>query len=146
MSVFGSFIKDIESFAAKVEAAFKKLFGEAPSWIVIAQGVLTYLGPIVVTILTIGGGAALGDEANRIIANIKADLATALAVASTAAAATGLPTLLAGIQMQLPALLAALKVSNPASLSRIENYVAIIDTELTALLGATSAVATLAGV
>ena len=142
MSVFGSFIKDIESFAAKVEAAFKKLFGEAPSWIVIAQGVLTYLGPIVVTILTIGGGAALGDEANRIIANIKADLATALAVASTAAAATGLPTLLAGIQMQLPALLAALKVSNPASLSRIENYVAIIDTELTALLGATPAVAT----
>lgn len=142
MSVFGSFIKDIESFAAKVEAAFKKLFGEAPSWIVIAQGVLTYLGPIVVTILTIGGGSALGEEANRIIANIKADLATALAVASTAAAATGLPTLLAGIQMQLPALLAALKVSNPASLSRIENYVAIIDTELTALLGATPAVAT----
>ena len=142
MSVFGSFIKDIESFAAKVEAAFKKLFGEAPSWIVIAQGVLTYLGPIVVTILTIGGGSALGEEANRIIANIKADLATALAVASTAAAATGLPMLLAGIQMQLPALLAALKVSNPASLSRIENYVAIIDTELTALLGATPAVAT----
>ena len=142
MSAFGNFIKDIESFAAKVEAAFKKLFGEAPSWIVIAQGVLTYLGPIVVTILTIGGGAALGDEANRIIANIKADLATALAVASTAAAATGLPTLLAGIQMQLPALLAALKVSNPASLSRIENYVAIIDTELTALLGATPAFAT----
>ena len=141
MSVFGNFIKDIESFASKVEAAFKKLFGEAPSWIVIAQGVLTYLGPVVVTILTIGGGAALGDEANRIIANIKADLATALAVASTAAASTGLPTLLAGIQMQLPALLAALKVSNPASLSRIENYVAIIDTELTALLGATPAVA-----
>ena len=146
MSVFGSFIKDIESFAAKVEAAFKKLFGEAPSWIVIAQSVLTYLGPIVVMILTIGGGAALGDEANRIIADIKADLATALAVASTAAAATGLPTLLAGIQMQLPTLLAALKVSNPASLSRIENYVAIIDTELTALLGAAPAFATPAGV
>jgi hypothetical protein len=139
MSFFGSFIRDVESFAAKVEAAFKKLFGEAPSWIVIAQGVLTYLGPVVVMILTIGGGPALGEEANRIIGNIKADLATALAVASTAAAATGLPTLLAGIQMQLPALLAALKVSNPASLSRIENYVAMIDTELTALLGATPA-------
>jgi hypothetical protein len=136
VSIFSGFIKDIDSFASKVESAFKKLFGEAPSWIAIAQGVLTYLGPIVVTILTIGGGAALGDEANAIIANIKSDLATAFAVASTAGAATGLPTLLAGIQSQLPALLAALKVSNPTSLSKIESYVAIIDTELTALLGA----------
>lgn len=136
MSIFSSFIKDIESFASKVEGAFKKLFGEAPSWIVIAQGVLTYLGPVVVTILTIGGGPALGNEANTIIANIKADLATAFAVATTAGAANSLPTLLAGIQSQLPALLAALKVSNPTSLSKIENYVSIIDTELTALLGA----------
>lgn len=136
MSIFSSFIKDIESFAAKVEGAFKKLFGEAPSWIVIAQGVLTYLGPIVVTILTVGGGPVLGEAANTIIANIKADLATAFAVASTAHAATNLPALLAGIQAQLPELLAALRVSNPTSLSTIEKYVAIIDTELTALLNA----------
>ena len=136
MSIFGSIVKDLESFAGKVEAAFKKLFSEAPSWIVIAQGVLTYLGPVVVTILTLGGGAALGEEANSIIATIKADLATALAVASTASASTGLPSLLSGIQSQLPALLAALKVSNPGSLAKIENYVSIIDAELTALLGA----------
>ena len=141
MSIFSVFIKDIESFASKVEAAFKKLFGEAPSWIAIAQGVLTYLGPIVVTILTIGGGPALGAEANAIIANIKSDLATAFAVATSAGAATNLPSLLADIQSQLPALLAALKVSNPTSLSKIENYVAIIDTELTALLGAAPAIA-----
>ena len=88
MSVFSNVIKDLKSFAAKVEAAFKKLFGDAPSWIVIAQGVLTYLGPIVVTILTIGGGAALGDEANQIIGTIKTDLATALATVTTANAAT----------------------------------------------------------
>jgi len=139
MSIFETFIKDIESFASKVEGAFKKLFGQAPSWIVIAQGVLTYLGPIVVTILTIGGGAALGDEANTIIANIKADLATAFAVATTASSATSLPALLAGIQAQLPALLAALKVSNPSTLKTIEKYVSIVDTELTALLNAAPA-------
>jgi hypothetical protein len=141
MSVFSSLIKDLESFASKVEAAFKKLFSEAPSWITIAQGVLTYLGPIVVTILTIGGGSVLGEEANAIIANIKTDLATALAVASTAGAATSLPTLLTGIQSQLPALLAAIKVSNPASLSTIENDVSIIATELTALINAAPAAA-----
>jgi hypothetical protein len=136
MSVLGGLMKDVESFGSKVESAFKKLFGEAPSWIAIVQSVLTYLGPIVVTILTLGGGVALGDEANTIIAGIKTDLATALAATSTVDAATSLPKLLQGIQAQLPALLAAVKVSNPAALSAIENDVAIVATELTALLNA----------
>lgn len=141
MSVFSNVVKDLKSFAAKVEAAFKKLFGEAPSWIAIAQGVLTYLGPIVVTILTVGGGSALGDEANTIIASIKADLATALATVSTADAATSMPGLLTDIQLQLPTLLAAVKVSNPSTVSQIENYTNIIDTEITALLNAMPAAA-----
>jgi hypothetical protein len=131
-----SLISDLKSFASKVEAAFKKLFGDAPTWISIAQGVLTYLGPIVVTILTIGGGPALGSEANTIIASIKADLATALATVNTADAATSLPNLLTGIQSQLPALLAAVKVSNPNAVAEIENYTNIIDTEITALINA----------
>ena len=105
MSVFSNVIKDLKSFSAKVEAAFKKLFGDAPSWIAIAQGVLTYLGPVVVTILTIGGGSALGNEANEIIGTIKTDLATALATVTTVNAANSLPNLLADIQTQLPALL-----------------------------------------
>ena len=136
MSVLGNVIKDLKSFGAKVEAAFKKLFGDAPSWIAIAQGVLTYLGPIVVTILTIGGGSALGNEANEIIGNIKTDLATALATVNTANASTSLPSLLTGIQTQLPALLAAVKVSNPATVAQIENWTNVIDTEISALLNA----------
>jgi hypothetical protein len=136
MSVFGNVIKDLKSFGSKLEAAFKKLFGDAPSWIVIAQGVLTYLGPIVVTILTVGGGAALGNEANSILGNIKTDLATALATVTTANSANGLPSLLADIQSQLPALLAAVKISNPSTATSIENYTKIIDTEITALLNA----------
>jgi hypothetical protein len=131
----------LKSFAAKVEAAFKKLFGDAPTWIEIAQGVLTYLGPVLVTILTVGGGSALGDEANSIIGNIKTDLATALATVDTADAATSLPNLLSGIQSQLPELLAAVKVSAPATVSKVETYTSIIDTELTALLNAIPAAA-----
>lgn len=141
MSALSNVIKDLKSFAAKVEAAFKKLFGDAPAWISIAQGVLTYLGPIVVTILTIGGGAALGDEANEIIGTIKSDLATALATVTTADAATSLPSLLSDIQAQLPSLLAAVKVSDPSVVARIENYTNIIDTEITALLTALPAAA-----
>jgi hypothetical protein len=141
MSVFSNVIKDLKSFSAKVEAAFKKLFGAAPSWIAIAQGVLTYLGPIVVTILTIGGGPALGDEANEIIGTIKTDLATALATVTAANGATSLPSLLADIQTQLPALLAAVKVSNPSVVASLEKYTNMIDTEITALLTALPAVA-----
>jgi hypothetical protein len=141
MSVFSNVIKDLKSFSAKVEAAFKKLFGDAPSWIAIAQGVLTYLGPVVVTILTIGGGSALGNEANEIIGTIKTDLATALATVTTVNAANSLPNLLADIQTQLPALLAAVKVSNPSVVASIENYTNIIDTEITALLTALPAAA-----
>ena len=141
MSVFSNVIKDLKSFSAKVEAAFKKLFGDAPSWIAIAQGVLTYLGPIVVTILTIGGGPALGDEANQIIATIKTDLATALATVTAANGATSLPSLLADIQTQLPVLLAAVKVSNPTVVASIEKYTNMIDAEITALLTALPAAA-----
>jgi hypothetical protein len=136
MSVFGNAVKDLKSFGSKVEAAFKKLFGEAPTWISIAQGVLTYLGPIVVTILTVGGGSALGEEANAIIGTIKADLATALATVSTVNASQSLPSLLTGIQTQLPALLAAVKVSNPATVAQIESWTNVIDTEIAALLNA----------
>ncbi len=136
MSIFGHIISDLKSFAAKVEAAFKKLFGEAPSWITVAQGVLTYLGPIVVTILTLGGGAALGSDANEIIGGIKTDLATALATVKTADAATSLPKLLSGIQAELPGLLAAVRVSNPSVVSKVESYTNVIDTEITALLNA----------
>jgi len=136
-----SLITDLKSFASKVEVAFKKLFGDAPEWITIAQGVLTYLGPVVVTILTIGGGVALGTEANTIIAGIKSDLATAMATVTTVNAASSLPALLTGIQAQLPALLAAVKVSNPTKAAEIENYTSIISTELTAVVNAIPSVA-----
>jgi hypothetical protein len=135
-NIFTTVIKDLESFAWKIEAAFKKLFGDAPAWLTIAQGTLTYLGPIVVTIVTIGGGSALGDEANNIIASIKSDLAVALATVTAVNASTSLPALLVSIQNQLPSLLAAVKVSNPAVVAQVENYTNIIDTEITALINA----------
>ena len=59
MSIFSTIIQDLKSFASKVETEFKKLFNEAPSWISIAQGVLTYLGPVVVTIVDVAGGCCV---------------------------------------------------------------------------------------
>jgi hypothetical protein len=136
MSIFSTIITDLKSFASKVEAEFKKLFHEAPSWLAIAQGVLTYLGPIVVTIADIAGGVALGTEANTIIADIKTKLATAAALATTVDNATSLTGLLADIQSDLPSLLSALQISNPSTVSSVTNYTDIIGTEITALLNA----------
>ena len=140
MSVFSNVIKDLKSFAAKVESAFKKLFGDAPSWIAIAQGVLTYLGPIVVTILTIGGGAALGKRRTDYWEH-QGGPGDGAGYGDDGDAAGSLPKLLADIQLQLPALLAAVKISNPSTVTSIENYTNIIDTEITALLNALPAAA-----
>lgn len=121
---------------SKVETEFKKLFSEAPSWLVIAQGVLTYLGPIVVAIADIAGNAALGTEANTILADIKTKLATAAALATTVSNATSVTDVLTDIQADLPLLLGALQISNPTTVSSVTNYIDIIGTEITALLNA----------
>jgi hypothetical protein len=136
MSIFSTIITDLKSFASKVETEFKKLFSEAPSWLVIAQGVLTYLGPIVVAIADVAGNAALGAEANTILADIKTKLATAAALVATVSNATSVTDVLMDIQADLPSLLSALQVSNPTTVVSVTNYIDIIGTEITALLNA----------
>ena len=132
---FATIIADLKSFASKIESAFKKLFGDAPAWIAIAQGVITYLGPIAVTITGLIN-PALGTEASTIIANIKSKLATASALTSTLASATDVAAVLTDIQNDLPQLLAALQVSNPELVSKVTTYTSIFDTEIEALLAA----------
>ncbi|MBW4037527.1 MAG: hypothetical protein HIU91_01395 [Acidobacteria bacterium] len=138
MSVFGSIIGDFRSFASKVEAEFKKMFKEAPSWLAIAEGVLTYLGPIVVTIVDIAGGPALGTEAGAVLSDIKTKLATAAAMVKTAGSTTGIEGVLTEIQADLPVLLSALQVSNPTSVEKVTAYTEIVGTELAALLSSLS--------
>ena len=136
MSIFGSIIRDLKSFASMVESEFKKLFKQAPSWLSIAEGVLTYLGPIVVTIVDVAGGPALGAEANVILEGIKTKLATVSAMVKTASNATGIVSVLTDIQDSLPALLAALQITNPSTVGNVTGYTDIVATEITALLNA----------
>lgn len=144
MSIFSTIITDLKSFAAKVENEFKKLFNEAPSWLSIAQGVLTYLGPILVTVADVAGGAAMGSEANTILADIKTKLATAAALVTSVSDATNLTGVLTDVQSDLPSLLSALQISNPSTVTEVTNYTNIISTEITALLNAIPASTTVA--
>jgi hypothetical protein len=136
MSVFESLIKDVESFAGKVEKEFKRMFKQAPSWLAIAEGVLTYLGPVVVTIADVAGGPALGSEAEVVLSDIKTKLATAAAMVKTAGSVTGIAGVLEEVQTDLPVLLHALQVSNPGTLTKVTSYTDIVAAELAALLGA----------
>lgn len=136
MSVFGTLVGDLKSFASKVEAEFRKMFKEAPSWIAIAEGVLTYLGPVVVTLVEVAGGPVLGTEAELVISDIKTKLATAAAMVKTAGSTKGIAGVLEEIQADLPVLLGALQVSNPATVEKVTGYTGIVATELAALLEA----------
>ena len=141
MSNCSTIITDLKSFASKVETEFKKLFHEAPSWLSIVQAVLTYLGPVVVMLADAAGGAALGTEADTILADIKTKLATAAALATTVNNAPNLAGVLTDIQSDLPSLLAALQVSNPSTVSEVTSYTNTIGTEITALMNAIPATA-----
>lgn len=133
-NIFTKIIKDIESEASKFEDVFKKLFGEAPTWLTIASNFVGYAAPIITTIATLAGGPLVGTETGNILAAIKVDLATALATVNAVDAATSVPTLLKGVQSQLPALLAAVKIENPAIVSKVETYTTLISGEIDALL------------
>lgn len=134
MSFFGSMVGDLGSFASKVESEFQRMFKEAPSWLAIAEGVLTYLGPVVVTIAGVAGGPMLGAEASGVLSGIKTKMATAAAMVKTAGSAAGVAGVLAEIQTDLPVLLTALRVSNPATVEKVTVYTQIVGTELAALL------------
>ena len=136
MGVFGSMVSDLRSFASRVEAEFKKMFKEAPSWAMVAEGVLTYLGPVVVTIVDVAGGPAMGAEAASVLSDIKTKLATAAAMVKMAESTTGVEGVLAEIQADLPTLLGALQVSHPAAVEKVTAYTQIVATELAALLSA----------
>jgi hypothetical protein len=100
------------------------------------RGVLTYLGPVVVTIVDVAGGPAMGTEAESVLSDIKTKLATVAAMVKTAESTTGVEGVLAEIQTDLPTLLGALQVSNPAALEKVSAYTQIVGTELAALLSA----------
>ncbi len=144
MSIFSKIIKGIESFASKFEKEFQKLLGEAPSWITIVQGVITYAGPLVTTIATLAAGAPAGSAVASILATIKNDLVVASTAAQAGASATSIQTLLASLQTNLPALLAAAKVENLQTVAEIEKIVNLLIPEIDALLEAVPAEATAA--
>jgi hypothetical protein len=131
---FSNIIKDFETVASAIEKAFKNLFNHAPSWLNIAAATITYVSPLVETLITLSAGAADAAEAQDILTGVETDLAAASQLIKTVNAETTLPGVLNQILASLPTLLALVKVKNPELVAQIEVYTTLITKELEALL------------
>jgi hypothetical protein len=137
-NIFTTLIKDVKTFASKVEAGLKKLFGEMPKIEQIIASVLTVVAPLLQTLVALVDPVAAPATA-AILAEIKTDLATAYTASvavNTIADSSSIKSALTNIQSNLPALLAAAKVENVGVVSQIEGFVNAITPELEAVLTA----------
>jgi hypothetical protein len=119
----------MNKFWDKVETAFKKLFGSA-SWEKTTSSVLTYVGPLLETLLSLTD-PAVAPLVTGIVNTVQSDLATVSAVVSGATATPpanelqAVTNALGSIQTNLAALLSAAGVKNSANAAQLT---AVVDT------------------
>lgn len=129
----------LKTFAEKVEAEAKKLFGST-RWENTLSAGISYLAPFVETLV----GLAAGQPAEALVAGavnmVQTDLATIKALVSGATVPAGSPAVtvikagLASLQSNLGALLTAAEVKSSKTSAEITSTVTLIAGEATALL------------
>lgn len=130
-----SIISDLKTFASKVEAEFIKLFTKAPAILQIATGVVSYLAPLVVGIVT-ELNPVEGSATAAAVSVIESGLAALSAAAKSLASATTIQQIVADLEAALPSLLAAVKVENSALVEKVEAFVSLFGSEITAISSA----------
>jgi len=125
------------TFWHKVETALKKIFGST-SWEQTAIAVLTYAGPLLVTLVTVAGGGSAGAIVAAAVTAAKSDLGVAAAIVS---GATGTPAAsdvalfvnaMNSIKANLQGLLSAAEVKNSGKQAEITSIVNTIVDEIDA--------------
>jgi hypothetical protein len=131
MSIFGTVVTDLESFAHKFETEFEKLWGKAPNFVTVATTTLTFVGPILEAVL-----AAVAPEAlplvTPIIAKVESDLAAAKSLLTVVGPTVSLKGLVAGAQTDLSTLAPVANITDPKTVANIN----LVLGELSALLNA----------
>ena len=129
----------ISSFFSKIGTEFKKLFGKAPAFEQIAQSVITYVSPILLTVLTFAD-PAIEPIVSKAVSIVQADLATVSTVVkdgAVTAGSTGAATVeaaLASINSNLTGLLSVAEVKNSNKIVEITAAVNSVTTEVDTLL------------
>jgi hypothetical protein len=129
----------MKKFWYKVEDAFKKLFGST-TWEKTASSVLTYLAPLLETLVALTAGGPAAALATGIVDTLQSDLATVAAVVNGANATPPANELAAVIQAlesietKLAALLTAAEIKNSTNAAKITAVVNTIVGEVEAIL------------
>ena len=127
------------TFWHRVENALKKIFGST-SWEQTATSVLTYVGPLVQTLVTLAAGGPAGALVGAAVATAKSDLGIAAAVVSGATSTPAANDValfvnaMNSVKANLTGILSAAEVKNSGKQSEITNAVNLIVGELDACL------------
>jgi hypothetical protein len=129
MSFIGTIIKDLETFASKVESFFAKILGEAPAFEKILAVTLEYVGPVLQTVVSLTAGAPAGALVGKIVATAQQDLAVVSGLTQTLGATPSVQGVLNGVIANLGQILPLLDVKD----TKTQGYVALVLKELQAL-------------
>jgi hypothetical protein len=128
------------SFFGKVWAEFKKLFGKEPQVAQVVRSVITYVAPVLETVVTLAAGSAAGTIVTNVINNVQADLATVSTVIQQGTVAPGstaeasIIAALNSVKSNLGTLLTDADVKNSAKAAEITSATNLIIGEVEAAL------------
>lgn len=123
------------SFFARVKAELKKLFVHAPGWEASASATLTYVAPLVETVVVLVDPEA-APVVVALIQKIQSAMAAAAVVLKDAGPAPTLVTYLQAINTDLAQVQAAAGIKDPVTAAKLSATVATITGEVNAILTA----------
>lgn len=121
------------SFFARVKTELKLLFVHTPGWEASAAATLTYLAPMVETVVTLAD-PAVAPLVTAIIQRVQSAMAAAAVVMKDAGPTPTLVTYLNAVNVDLSQVLSAAHVSDPATLAKITALVSTVTGEVNAIM------------
>jgi hypothetical protein len=129
------------SFFARVKAELKRLFVHAPSWEASAAATLTYLAPMVETVVTLTD-PAVAPMVSAIIQRVQSAMAAAAVVMKDAGPTPTLVTYLNAVNSDLAQVMSAAQVKDSATRAKITALVSTVTGEVNAILQEATAATT----
>jgi hypothetical protein len=131
--------ESVMTFFAKVEAWFKKVFTKAPGWEKTASAVLTYVAPLLETVVALTAGSPAETFVAGVIGKVQSDMAVAAVTIEDATSSVSLTGVLTSIQTNLSSLLTAGQITDAATVTKVTAVVNTIIAEIKAVAAAVPA-------
>ena len=121
------------SFFSKVKAELKKLFTHAPGWEASAAATLTYVAPLVETVVALVD-PAVAPAVDGVMAKVQSAMAAAAVVVKQAGPMPTLVTYLRAIQSDLAQVESVAGIKDPVSAAKLTTLIETIEGEIEAIL------------